>query len=53
MNKKQALALLQLIADCYGIINTPEVLPDPEMPTAQKNGAKAPERVRQADFVAE
>lgn len=30
MNKKQALALLALIADLYGIINTPDPEPEPK-----------------------
>lgn len=43
MNKKQALNLLSLIADLYGIVNAPE-LPEPP----KTNGQGAAERAKAA-----
>lgn len=36
MNRKQALSLLSLIADLYGIINSPDPEPPIVMETAKK-----------------
>jgi hypothetical protein len=52
VNKKQALALLQLMADCYTVINAPEPVQVPEAHTHQAAPTNGKGRARETQPVA-
>lgn len=52
MNKKQALALLQLIADCYSVLNAPEPVVSHEHVPAPAAAANGKGRARETQSVA-